>query len=371
MKTTIRTLKRWLLLIVSIGIFLLFIMLPTFAQTILQFEQQNGYTSNLFQNYKGIGSSLSTTSLDIGYTAFSHLTLLYKGNLNFFDTSLNADIQRHSGLLEYTTKFGRTSNWLRLGLMWDWQLSDEFSLDYEYSEPSVYFGWKYDLGTQSLLSAGLRYRKHTYLYADEYSFRESFGFGRWNRSFNTGTSYQIELGFGRKEYTLQTIDDTVVPSQISWRFRVAQSLFSNVGLWAQWSARRLLEPDSRYLITDDSYLLDEGFDDIYHFHTSQWQMGFHWVIRPRWQLKTNLSYATNNYPHRPIFDLYGEILSDSLERRDQSVSLGIALDGSMPLPLSSSSLPFILRYDYSHHLSNDEYYDFSQHTISMGWKLGF
>ena len=80
MKRTIRTLKRWLLPMASLGIFLLFMTSPTFAQGILQFEQQNGYTSNLFQNYKGIGSSLSTTSLDIGYT----------------------------------TKFGGTSNWKRL-----------------------------------------------------------------------------------------------------------------------------------------------------------------------------------------------------------------------------------------------------------------
>ena len=352
------------------------------AQFSLEIENQNGYSSNSFANYKIQPDSYSIWSLQARKDWIqqeSGFRLYYQGNAGLYKSYNDRNYHRQGlGVAYYRYLDTNQTNMLYA----EWSASKRFHSEvykwYETTDFDGYVNLKWAVLPQLYLYTGLSLNGSQFKNLKAFSNWQNTLFLRLSRFFNTGTTVMAEIDIISKSYnpessveTTELFPDVVTlgkgtSQQIATMLKVAQSLGQSTGLSSQAMIRRNTSNSVRYLGASNGYYYtdEELFDDVFGYESEEFTMQL--KSRIFWGITATLgsNIRFKHYQNRLALDLEGMAFEDERLRDDTRTYSWIEL--KRPLGLGTiPPLQISLRYGILDNDSNDPYYDYGSHYFSV------
>lgn len=155
--------------------------------------------------------------------------------------------------------------------------------------------------------------------------------------------------------------------------RIAQSLTDRTGIHAQASVRHIMGSVPPALVTTPAGFFEDGvYDDPYASDGVFAQVGLKRVFEGGSEIEALGWWADKDYVSAIALDADGADLPGSPLRTDR-VWLAAAT-WSQPLladRLGAVALSLDLTYRYTHHTSNDAFYNYTSHAAGVGFTIGY
>ncbi len=371
----------------SILIGLLFISISQ-AQISLEIENQNGYSSNSFANYKIQPDYYSIWSLQARkdwIQSESGFRLYYQGNAGLYQTYNDRNYHRQGlGVAYYRYLDTNQTNMLYA----EWSASKRFHSElyrwYETTDFDGYVNLKWAVMPQLYLYAGLALNGSQFKNLEAFSNWQHTLYLRLGRFFNTGTTIMAEIDVINKAYnpesSVETSDlfpDVVTlgegtSQQIATMLKLAQSLGKGTGLSGQALIRRNTRNSVRYLGASSGYYYtdEELFDDVFGYESEEFTLQL--KSRILWGVTATLgsNIRLKDYQNRLALDLEGVAFEDERLRKDTRTFSWIELKR----PLGLGTIPPLqigVRYGILDNESNDPYYDYRSSYFSISLSQEF
>jgi hypothetical protein len=287
-----------------------------------------------------------------------------------------------------------------LGVDWTFRVNNQdfnyydYHQIYAYNNLSFNFDWYY-------LKGGYNYRYRNYKYIPDLNNHQFYGFLQINKSFQTRTTIIMETNFGYKSFagqdfttytgsstggggkgrgqmsettttTTTTTTENEIPSlsQAVILTRVAQSLHSKIGIYAQYRKQFSLTDETSYVNSDDYYQDEELFDDPFSYESETYSSQLTWMLP--WQMKIQLggSIATKDYISEIAYESIDDTTGMAGVRADNQNSYFINFTKNFPLNKNwINTFQFNLNYSYIRNESNSYWYDYKNAVIrsSIEW----
>jgi len=341
---------------------------------------------NAFNNYLQIDDRLTEVSLQGAYdweTETSNLQLFYTATLDYFALLPSRSFQVHSsGLVFSHTADEDEQTLVNVGGTFTLRDNrDDFTI-YDHSQVSLYGNLRSYFSDVLRVSAGYTFRSVWFSEWSELNYLEHTLFIQPAISLPTRTTFILQADLGFKGYTTPNPNDsgsdgparrmgrsgtevaTPGVTQLSGSLRIGQGLAERTGLSLTASYQVSLAKESRYLSFEDGLLTDdEIFDDHYGYDGPLVSLMLTQILPADFRVRASGSLQERRYSNRPAFDLLGQPVAS--QRIDTRSVLSFSLEKSFP----AFGLQASLAYDHIINSSNDEFYTYRNHAISLTLSL--
>ena len=368
----------------ALAILLLLVSISTSAQWSGGVQLGTMLDDNAFNNYLQVKDRLTEVSLQGAYdweTERDNLQLFYSGTLDYFALLPSRTYQTHSAGGVYSHLFGDDDGTL-LNAGGTFSLRDnhqEFSI-YDHSQVSLYGNIRWSPLDLMRIKGGYSFRSVTFTELQDLDYLEHVFFLQSSISLSTKTTVILQTDLGFKTYTTPTTEDTqgsgsqrgrpwggteTAPTapgvtQLAGTVRIGQGIGDHTGISLTGRYQLSLAKESRYLTFEDGILTDdEIFDDHYGYEGPLVSLMLTQLLPAGFRFRTTGSIQARRYSDRPAFDLLG--VQVALERIDTQSILSLSLDKSFP----SLGLQASLVYDHITNISNDPFYSYRNHALSL------
>ena len=161
--------------------------------------------------------------------------------------------------------------------------------------------------------------------------------------------------------------------QVTWLGRVAQSLADRTGVWAQYSGRRTGGQVAPIVISTPAWFFDDGvYDDPFASDALTVETGARHQLASGAALDLSASRTTKDYTATVALDPTGAALPGSPLRTD-GIWRGLAAWTQPILPDRTGNLSVELAtaYQFVHHRSNDAFYQYTSHAVTVGVSIRY
>ncbi|MEJ2545701.1 MAG: hypothetical protein P8Y99_16680 [Calditrichaceae bacterium] len=285
------------------------------------------YDDNLYRSPEKVEDVVSNFDLQLDYQLNnSDVNLYYNGSYllynkystrNFYLNALGFNMAKSVDEDELYTFY--------MGVDWTFRVNNEDYNYYDYHQLYAYSNLSFNLDW-FFLRGGLNYRYRNYANIPDLNNNQFYGFIQINKSFETRTTFIIESDLGYKafagenlssyttsggggggqghgrmssttSYSITTTTANEIPSlsHVVLLARVAQSLHTKVGLYAQYRKQIRLTDETSYVNSDDYYQDEELFDDPFSYESDMYSSQLTWMLP--WQMKLQIGGAitSKNY----------------------------------------------------------------------------
>jgi len=360
----------------------------SYAQFGASINIQSGHASNIFSNYRQLPDFYNDLQADLNYdiiSATKGLRLFYSGNATLFETYDYRSYQVHSVGLSYYTYIGEKQSKINVGFNGRIRRHTDEYLWYQYNQGYGYITLKIPFQDQLFGYVGVNFRFRNYEKLSPYSYWRSTSYLRLSRFYNSGTSIIVEFDYMQKQYLhsdassplqdfpyMQT-DGSGNSRQIVGLLRIAQAVTSKTGLSTQFLIRRNLNSSIRYLINEAGYYYsdEELFDDMFGYQAEQWNMSVKHRLPWKMQLSMGGTYLLKHYFNRLALDLQGYPFEDQRLRDDQRLIGWVSLTKVWQYSKTMKPITFSVDFSAMKNNSNDPYYTFNTHYLTVGISQNF
>ena len=363
---------------------LLLMLIPLAASGQLSGGLQVGtlFDDNVFNNYLQVADRVTEVSLQGAYdwdTESTNLQLFYTGMLDYFALLPSRTFQVHTVGLAYTHALDDDEGAL-FNIGGDYALRDnrdEYAI-YDHTQISLYGNLQWQVADPLRLKGGYAFRAVAFSELQEFDYSEHMLFIQATTSLPTRTTFIAQADLGFKSYATPNADttstgyprrqwgkrgvETSAPgvTQLITTFRIGQGITETTGLSLTGQYQLSLDKESRYLSFDTGVVTDdEIFDDHYGFDGPLIGLTATQILPADFQIRASGSIQERRYSNRPAYDLAGTLTAS--QRIDTRSVLSLALDKSFP----SLGLRASLAYDFISNASNDAYYGYRNHAVSL------
>ena len=337
---------------------------------------------NAFNNYLQVKDRLTEVSLQGAHdweTERGNLQLFYSGTLDYFSLLPSRTYQTHSAGGAYSQLFGDDDPTL-LNAGGTFTLRDnhdEFSI-YDHSQVSLYGNIHCPLSDLLRIRGGYAFRSVIFNELQDLDYLEHAFFIQSSISLLTRTTVILQTDLGFKTYTTPTAEDTQgsgsqrgrrwgetatsTPgvTQLTGTVRIGQGITEETGISLTGKYQLSLVKESRYLTFEDGILTDdEIFDDHYGYEGPLASLMVTQLLPAGLRLRATGSIQERHYSDRPAFDLLGVQIAS--QRIDTQSILSLSFDKAFP----SLGLQASLVYDHIINASNDPFYSYRNHALSL------
>ncbi|MBM4159976.1 MAG: hypothetical protein FJ217_02640 [Ignavibacteria bacterium] len=342
------------------------------------------YDDNVFNNSRTEGDKIAISSLRLGYdweTESSLTQLYYVASLQYFSMVADRTFQYHATGLEFEKSFGEDNESLfAAGFMYGKRLDRNAFAFYDHHQLSASIGIKHSFAETMLGQASYTFRSFTFSQLGDFDYIEHQGTLKLTTFLETQTSVILQSDIGSKIYATPDISESAgfggrmmgrggqrveqsTPSvaQLSGLLKVGQSIFEGTGLSLTLNYQRNLRKDSRYLSSAYGAVSDdEIFDDHYGYEGLLRSVMLTQLLPLEMKVRLTYGMQDREYTNLPAYDLIGNQVADT--RADRRSFLAIQVEKEIePLHLS-----VVLRYDSITNTSNDPFYHYTNHVVTLG-----
>lgn len=340
------------------------------------------YDDNVNNNYLQISDQITQFALQAAHDWRSEVRTtqaFYTGSLNYFDNLSERTFHYHSLGLVHSRSLGQgQTTTLNAGATYNLRRNREAYAFYNHRQFSAYANLKHHLTQYWLgrLSYSLRYFNFAEL--PEFNYVEHYAFAQLTATLTTKTTIILESDLGSKIYTTTSFDEltsmrghyghggsrnTSSQPQVTQFIgiaRIGQNLVDGTGLSVTAQYQFNLQKEGRYLSYEDGVISDdELFDDHYGYEGTHVSVMLTQLLPAGMVLKVTGSSQERNFSERPAYDLAG--IQVAAERRDNRKQLS----AQFVKPFKPLGVSLGLGYDYIRNTSNDHYYGFANHAVTV------
>lgn len=186
-----------------------------------------------------------------------------------------------------------------------------------------------------------------------------------------GPSLRPRVLAGLHAVTAQHPD--IQAGQVTWFARVAQSLADRLAVQAEASQRVTFGEVAPAVISTPEMYFDDGvYDDPYASDAVTWRLGLKRVFASGGELTAGTTWFDKDYTGTPALDASGQPGAVPELRSDEVWRVGV--DVKVPLwPSRTGTLDLALvgGYLYTRSSSNDAFYTYRSHGLTVGLSMGY
>ena len=273
---------------------------------------------------------------------------------------------------------------------------------YDYQQYRFMFAVYHD-GALALNRFSYQYQIRNYSQFDALSNTTHYFNWKFNKSFKTRTSLITNVGLASRNYESQNsfivVRDTIyndnrrgrghrqhppqittrrisvntnpiVLNQLSLSIRIAQNIFSNLGVYVQYlksfdfSSQGTFQNYGSYLGDD------ELFDDPLSYLSNEWSSQLTWIFSSDWQLKFNTSYNRKSYINEKAFLSATDSIASGGLRKDKKLDFFLTLDKSIAIK-SNFTLNVAAQIYYINNQSNSYWYHYKNLITGISLKIHY
>jgi hypothetical protein len=291
-----------------------------------------------------------------------------------------------------------------LGADWTFRVNNEEFNYYDYHQLYAYSNLSFSLDW-FYLRGGFNYRYRNYANIPDLNNHQLYGFMQINKSFETRTTFIVEADLGYKTFagenfttytssgtgsdgqgrgrmaetgsttymtTTTTANEIPSLSQAVLLARIAQSLHTKMGIYAQYRKQISLTDETSYVNSDDYYQDEELFDDPFSYESETYSSQLTWMLP--WQMKIQVggAIATKNYISEIAYESIDDTTGLAGVRADDQNRYYINFTKTFYLNKNwINTLQFNLNYNYIRNESNSYWYEYENAVISSSIQLTF
>lgn len=346
------------------------VMQMTMSQWNMRTHVNMMYDNNINNNYLHTQDKITTLSGQAGYGwehDASNIQLFYDGAFDYYQSVYARTNQSHAVHADYVKYLGENGDDMLQfsGAYGIGDFRDEYTF-YDHDIITLSAAYKQFLSERIINKLGYTFRKYLFTNVNGFSYAEHAAFVHFAVALPTGTTLITQIDVGTKVYTEDLVGtsssgrgrlSSFIPSvtQMTGTIRAGQRLSDATGLSASVRYQWNLQKQSRYLTSDDGYMIsdDELFDDHYGYEGAHTAMTLTHLLTETVTLKATGGMMQKLYSSLPAYDVSGARVADrrndtrsyiNLLFQKDFVDLGFAVKAALDLIDNSSNDPF---YDYS------------------------
>ncbi len=365
------------------------------AQITTQINISSTYDDNLLRSHLPESDFVSDLGLNILYSP-GKSNLRYFLNPDYFKYQINSTRNFFMNRLGFNNQIALNEEKNKIfyfGAEWDIRMNGSDYDYYDYNQLYAYANFNYNKGA-FFLKSGYNYRYRSYSNIPELTNNRHYVFIQGNSSFPTRTSLILEADAGYKSFGGQelyalsgggrgagrmgggysTYSATQIPSlsQAVFLARVAQSIYTKMGIYIQYRKQISLNSNSSYSNQSDYYQDEELFDDPFSYESDQYSSQLTWMLPWNLKLQTGFSLSTKTYISENAFLSAEDSIGLGGIRKDEQKNFNFSLSKKFfPRKAWLKSLSIALNYSYILNESNSYWYDYKNNFASAGIRWNF
>ncbi|MBN1406548.1 MAG: hypothetical protein JW956_02090 [Calditrichaceae bacterium] len=389
-------------LIQRIAILLLSLLAFTYAQFQSTIDISSWYDNNLYRSPEKVDDIVTDFDLQLDYQPEkSNVNFYFNGNYLLYNENNTRSFYMNALGFNYTKAMDDDElHTFYMGIDWTFRVNNEEYNYYDFNQVYAYSNLSFNLDW-FFLRSGLNYRYRNYANIPDLNNNQFYGFVQINKPFETKTTFIIEANLGYKAfagenftsyttsgdgsgqghgrmsttstYTTAATTANEIPSlsQAVLLARVAQSLHTKIGVYAQYRKQISLTDETSYVNSDDYYQDEELFDDPFSYESDTYSSQFTWMLP--WQMKLQIGGAitSKNYVSEAAYESIEDTTGSSIRVDDQN-SYYVNFTKTFYLKKNwIHMLQFNLNYNYIRNESNSYWYDYENAVISSSIQWTF